>query len=420
MSQSFEHDEISGRPQQVAGRIARLARNAAVLATVTLTLGTLGITSSFAAGTTAQAAAVPSVALSLPAAPAATTASRLSGFDSALLKLINAKRAAAGAVALREVIGLDNVSATWSTGVVALGRYGRVVANPNVAAQTLSAAPTRGAFAQSVAKWYPQSVKVADVFSLYTGYPVALKNMTNKSYKFVGIRTAAAADGTSVATLTFTDTAIAAQIVNPSAAANPTGALTSAVQSGASVQLRGRAADRDATRALQVKFTDTVGTKVVTTAGTVTGGLFAATVPLVGYGTHSICATVLNQGTGANLALGCTIARLGTLVGNAESFRRSGTQLTGSGWGYDPAAATTPLKATVVLTSPSGKRTIFLLATISRPDVARAHPSAGPAHGFSFAVPTMGRGVTTMCVTLSPASPVSVAQKLTCRSITVS
>lgn len=418
-NQSFDRNETNSS-QPATRRSSRWVRNVAVVATLTATVGALGVTSSFAATTTARAATTASVALSVPAAPAVATTSRLGTFDTALLKLINAKRATVGAVALREVVGLDNVSATWSSSVVALGRYGKVVANPNVAAQTLSAAPTREVFAQSVAKWYPQSVKVADVFSLYTSYPVAMKNLANPSYKFVGIRTTAAADGTSVATLTFTDNAIATQIVNPTTAYNPTGAITSAVQTGTSVQLRGRAADGDATQALQVKFTDTVGTKVTTTTAAVAGGLFAANVPIAGYGIHSVCATVLNQGTGVNLSLGCTTARLGEVVGNADTLRQSGTQLTASGWGYDQGAATTALKATVVVTGPAGTRTLTVLANGSRPDVARAFPVAGPAHGFLVATPSLGKGVNKMCVTLSPAQSASVAKTLTCRTVTVS
>lgn len=418
-SQSFDRNETNSS-QPATRRSSRWARNVAVVATLTATVGALGVTSSFAATTTvAQAATTASVALSVPAAPAVATPTRLGAFDTALLKLINAKRATVGAVALREVVGLDNVSATWSTSVVSLGRYGKVVANPNVAAQTLSAAPTRGAFAQSVAKWYPQSVKVADVFSLYTAYPVAMKNLANKSYNFVGVRTTAAADGTSVATLTFTDTAIASQIVNPTTAYNPTGAITSAVQTGTSVQLRGRAADADATQALQVKFTDTVGTKVTTATVAVAGGLFAANVPIAGYGNHSICATVLNQGIGTNLSLGCTTARLGEVVGNADTLRQSGTQLTASGWGYDQGAPTTALRATVVVTGPAGTRTLTVVANGSRPDVARAFPLAGPAHGFLVATPSLGKGVNKLCVTLSPAQSASVARNLTCRTVTV-
>lgn len=308
------------------GRRARWARRAAVLATVAVSLGTLGATSSSAEGITAQAATVTPLTLSVSTATA--IASRLGVFDASLLKMINAKRAAVGAVALREVVGLDNVSATWSISVIALGRYGKVVANPNVAAQTLSAAPTRVAFAQSVAKWYPQTVKAVDVFALYTAYPKALADMTNRSYKFVGIRTAAAVDGTSVATLTYTDNAIAAQIVDPT-------------------------------------------------------------------------------------------ARVGKLIGNADTLRQSGTQLTTSGWGYDTAAPTAALKATVVLTGRSGTRTSAILLNANRPDIARIFAGAGAAHGYRIAVPNLGKGLTTMCVTLLPASA-SAAKKLTCRSITVS
>lgn len=418
---SFDCNENSVATQPAAGRTACWARHAAVIATVAVFLGTLGITSSFAAGTVAPAATGTPMALSLPAATATAASSRLGSFDTALLTLINAKRATTGAVALREVVGLDDVSATWSSSVVAKGRYGTVVPNANIASQTLSAAPDRSAFAQSVAKWYPQSVKVADVFALYTGYPKTMADMTNRNYKYVGVRTVAAADGTSVATLTFTDTAVAAQIVDPSTAYNPTGALTSAVQAGASVALKGKASDPDAAALSQVKVTDTVAGKVASTiAATVSNGVFATTVPLVGYGTHSICATVVNQGAGANLSLGCTTARLGTLIGSADTLRQSGQLLTATGWGYDPAAPTAALKGTVTVTGPSGSRTLSIVSNVDRADVARAYPGAGPAHGYRIAVPTLGKGINKMCVTLAPASSTSVVRHLACRTITVS
>lgn len=325
--ESIERDDNNSTMPREIARPGRWVRSAAVVvATVTVSL-VLGMTSSFAA-TTATSAAAPSAR----SQAAAVVASQLGSFDTALLKMINAKRATVGAVALKEVVGLDNASATWSSSVVALGRYGKVVPNPNIAAQTLSAAPARVAFAQSVAKWYPQSVKAADVFSLYTQYPKTMADMTNNNYKFVGIRTVVAADGTSVATLTYTDTAVATQVVGTSTATTPTGKL----------------------------------------------------------------------------------------VGNADTLRQSGTQLTASGWGYDTAAPTTPLKATVVLTGKSGSRTMTILLNGARSDIARVFPAAGPAHGFRIAVPNLGKGATTMCVTLLPASSASVALKLTCRSLTVS
>ena len=402
-----------------AGRCARWARRAAVVATAALSLGSLGLTS-FAAAT-AQAATATPMALHVQAAPAAATGTRLGTFDAALLSMINAKRTAAGAVALREVVGLDSASTAWSNKVVALGRYGAVPANTGLAAQTLSAAPGRRVFAQSVAKWYPASVKAADVFALYAEYPKDAAQMLNRSYRYVGIRTAIAADGTSVATLTYTDSAIPAQVVDPSTSHNPTGALTSAQQNGTAVQLRGRAADPDATTGLQVRISDTVGTRVVrTVTTTAVGGAFAATVPLVGYGTHTLCVVVVNQGPGANLSLGCTTARLGKLVGNVDTLRQIGKIVVASGWGYDSAAPTTPLQATVRLTGTGGTRSMTLVLNAARPDVARLIAGAGPNHGFRIAVPNLGKGRTTLCVTLLPKSAGAVATTLTCRSITVS
>lgn len=507
-------------------------RGAATLLTLTAAITGMAIVPANADATTASAQAITPMAvqtLTLPAAPAVPVASRLGTLDSSLLSLVNAQRQAAGLVPLTEVTGLDDVSGQWSQAQVDKGRWAILVQNTDVAAQTV-AAGAGSASAQSLAKWYPQSVKAADVFSLLQQYPDALVKMKNPAYKYVGIKTAVAADGTSVAALTYTDTASAAQLVDPTAANRPTGALTGATQQGSVVQLAGSAADTDAATTSQVRLQDTLsGAATVTSSVAVAGGRFTSALNLVGSGSHHLCATVVNQGAGTDLSLGCvdavvsglvggvqsivagratadisgwavdpdapaapvsisvvshsaagdsTLGQLsanvavpalttsipgvgtghgfgavlpatpgpqdicavattvktgrtvelgcrsvvvtGAIVGNFDTLRQSGTNLTATGWGFDQAAPTTALQATIVVTGPKGSRTVTVPANALRPDVLKVYPTVGAEHGFSTAVPALGAGVNTMCVTVAVPSPVSPARTFTCRTITVS
>lgn len=509
-------------------------RGAATVLTLTAALTGMAIAPANAGATTASVQPIAPVAvqtLTLPVAPAVPVASRLGTLDSGLLSLVNGQRQAAGLAPLTEVTGLDDVSGQWSQGQVDKGRFAALVQNTDVAAQTVAAGAVAGsASAQSLAKWYPQSVKVADVFSLLQQYPDALAKMKNPAYKYVGIKTAVAADGTSVAALTYTDTAGASQLVDPTAADRPTGAVTGATQQGSVVQLSGSAADADAATTSQVRLQDTpAGAAPVTSTVAVSGGRFDTSLDLVGSGSHHLCATVVNQGAGSDLDLGCvdavvsglvggvqgvvagkaatditgwavdpdapgspvtisvvsrtaagdsTLGQLpadvavpalttsfpgvgtdhgfgatlpatpgpqsicavattvktgrtlelgcqdvvvtGAIVGNFDNLRQSGTNLTATGWGFDQAAPTTALQATIVTTGPKGTRTVTVPANGLRPDVLKVYPSIGAEHGFSAAVPALGAGVNTVCVTVSAPDPVSPARTFTCRTITVS
>lgn len=509
-------------------------RGAATVLTLTAALTALAITPAHADATAASTqtiAPAPVQTLALPPAPAVPVATKLGTLDSALLALINGQRQANGLAPLTEVTGLDDVSAQWSQAQVDKGRYGPLVQNTTVAAQTVVAGAGAGsASAQSLAKWYPQSVKVADVYMMFQQYPDALAKMKNPAYKYVGIRTAVAADGTSVAAVTYTDTASAAQLVDPTAAGRPTGALTGARQEGAAVELSGTAGDPDATATTQVRVQDTLsGATPVTSVVGVTAGKFDTSLNLVGSGSHHLCATVVNQGAGSDLNLGCvdavvsglvgglqtvvtgrgtaditgwavdpdapsaavtisvvshsaagdsTLGQLpadvtvpaladsfpgvgtdhgfgatlpaapgpqnicavattvqtghtvqlgcqsvviaGAIIGNFDVLRQSGSMLTATGWAYDQAAPTTALQATVVVTGPQGTRTLTVPVNIPRADVERAYPTIGADHGFSVAVPTLGAGITKMCVTVVAPTPVSPARTFTCRTVTVS
>ena len=516
----------------VLGHCARL-RGAATVLTLSAALTALAVGPASADATAASTQTIAPVAvqaLTLPAAPVAPMASRLGATDAQLLSLINAKRQASGAVPLTEVTGLDDVSAQWSQAQVAKGRYATLQQNANVSAQTGVAGAGAGAVsAQSVAKWYPQTVKMADVFLMLQQYPDAMAKMTNPNYKYVGIRTSVADDGTSVAALTYTDTASSAQLVDPTATGRPAGALTSASQVGAVVELAGTATDPDASATSQVRVQDTLqGAAPVVTSTDVTDGRFDSSLTLVGSGRHRVCATVVNQNAGADLDLGCVdavvsglvgglqavvpgraaaditgwavdpdaptspvtisvVARsaagdlplakvaadvdvpalatsfpgvgtdhgfgvavpaspgprnicavattvqtgrtvdlgcqsvviAGAIVGNFDTLRQRGANVTATGWGYDQSTPTTSLQATIVLSGPRGTRTLTLPADVLRADVPRVYPGIGAAHGYALSLPAMGSGVNKMCVTLVAPDRMSPARTFTCRTVTV-
>src|SRR4051794_37902815 len=65
-----------------------------------------------------------------------------------------------------------------------------------------------------------------------------------------------------------------------------------------------------------------------------------------------------------------------------------------SGWTIDPSSPKTPITAYVLVDGKVAGRTV---ANLARPDVATAHPSAGPNHGFRFKV-LVKEGTHQICV----------------------
>jgi len=120
---------------------------------------------------------------------------------------------------------------------------------------------------------------------------------------------------------------------------------------------------------------------------------FVADLPAPG-GPVTVCAYGINVGVGAHTLLGCRTAKVptGSPVGVIDALVRSGTNVIGSGWVYDPdTAASIPVHVYV-----NGVGTA-LLANGSRPDFAGTMPLYGAAHGYSFSLP-VGAGPATVCV----------------------
>ena len=116
-------------------------------------------------------------------------------------------------------------------------------------------------------------------------------------------------------------------------------------------------------------------------------------------GQHQVCEYALNVGPGStNPVIGCATITLNfSPYGSFDAVTRSaaGTSATVSGWAIDPDAPTTALTVAVSL---DGGTATDVVASRSRADVAKAHPSAGANHGFGLSVPVSDTEHT-ICVT---------------------
>lgn len=355
--------------------------------------------------------AAPAIDLPIPPAPPVPPASALTGPDKSFLALLNAQRKDGGLVPLQEVVGLDAVSGGSSDNQAAQGRYASLIANPNLSAQVkASGASTMTMTGQSVAKWYPQSVKAVDAFALYVGYPDARSKMMNPSFRYVGIHTLVTPEGLSYASLTYSDQADPQGVVDPAAVYIPTGALTTATETGSIVRLQGRASDLDAVSPLQITVTDTVGTATTSQSLTATTGAFDSTIGISGFGSHQICLTVKNQGAGADLPLGCTVAQVGAVVGTTESMTTGRESARLTGWVIDPDSPASPVSVAVVSRTNSGDTVLSTVgADLVRSDVAQSYPGTGTAHGFSVSV-SVPMGSANICAVATAARTGQVAQ----------
>ena len=104
-------------------------------------------------------------------------------------------------------------------------------------------------------------------------------------------------------------------------------------------------------------------------------------------GATQVCATAVNAGGGADVALGCTSVTLpgGSPIGNLDLVRLDGQTITAIGWVVDPDSPA-PLWTVLQI---DGASAVGVTAAESRPDIAAAFPGQGAAHGFTLTF-TMG------------------------------
>jgi hypothetical protein len=100
--------------------------------------------------------------------------------------------------------------------------------------------------------------------------------------------------------------------------------------------------------------------------------------------------------------------------GYLDSVTAAGTAVTVGGWVFDPDA---PHATVSVRVSVDGRQVAETAAGASRPDVGRAYPAAGAAHGFLW-WGTVPAGTHQVCVDAVNQGPGSTT-RLGCRSVTV-
>jgi hypothetical protein len=103
----------------------------------------------------------------------------------------------------------------------------------------------------------------------------------------------------------------------------------------------------------------------------------------------------------------------GTPVGNVDVVAAQVGQVLVKGWAWDPDT-TAPVVVTVTIGAASATTT----ATVSRPDVARVFPTAGPTRGFVVTVPVLAGGTQNVCVTATNVGA-GVDKRFACRAVTL-
>lgn len=364
--------------------------------------------------------------------------SPLSAFDAELLRLTNAKRAAAGTPALQEARGLDSLSSWWSNQEASGVTGGKLQHNPDGWTMvTTYGAAQRTLWGENVVKWSPATATPQQIFDAYWSSATHRANLLNKSYKYIGIGTVTNSAGVSFNTINFSDAADGGQTYDPKAAATPTGQYESLTLAGATVSLSGWAVDPDITTAasvITVKDTAADGTVAsYTTPANVARNELSAKFPAAGAahgfaysyltagrGSHSVCATVVNQGAGiGDVDLGCLTYSVGNPVGSFDTATTPTQQAVSvTGWTVDPAAANTANTITAKVTNSAGTIETKGIAAGAALSADAPVAGAGRNHGYSATVPLTADGDNSICL-----SAVSVDGKVStdlgCKTVTV-
>jgi hypothetical protein len=174
---------------------------------------------------------------------------------------------------------------------------------------------------------------------------------------------------------------------------DPFGSLDAASSANGGVQVRGWAEDREAPNtALAVHaYVDGAPAAVLTAnapRADVGAHGFNGVIP-VGAGTHQVCLYGINIGLGENSLLGCrSVTVIGNPIGSIDRVSYSPAGLQIRGWALDPNTVAS-IKVPIYV---DGTGRTVVTASLSRPDIARAFPGYGAAHGFNATIPIGGGG----------------------------
>jgi hypothetical protein len=140
-------------------------------------------------------------------------------------------------------------------------------------------------------------------------------------------------------------------------------------------------------------------------------------------GAHTVCVYAIDLDQPRNTPLGCrsVTAAPAPPVGNFDSASVSAGALNVSGWALDPNTPSEPATIEVYI---DGQLRLVTPAVENRPDVGRAFPGAGDAHGFreafSVAGLSLAPGVHSVCVWARAFLPTeTLSASLGCRPVTV-
>jgi len=123
---------------------------------------------------------------------------------------------------------------------------------------------------------------------------------------------------------------------------------------------------------------------------------YASTITGLSGGRHEVCAYGINVGQGRNVQLGCRTVELpgGVPSGRLdEATSSSAGTIDARGWAIDPDTANS-IQVHVYV---DGTHRSSVLASADRPDVARARPGYGAAHGFTTRITGVATGAHTVC-----------------------
>jgi SpoIID/LytB domain protein len=188
---------------------------------------------------------------------------------------------------------------------------------------------------------------------------------------------------------------------------DPVGALDRLAGGATAIEVSGWALDGDSADPTNVSVqvdgspiatfgTDRARSDIAATyPGTGSHHGFARSIP-VAPGAHDVCVYAVNVGAGAgDTELGCARVSVGVPpIGRLDGFARVGAlQVQLSGWALDKDT-TAPISVHVYV---NGRVTGRLTADVQRPDIGRAYPASGPAHGFDQVL-TLAPGDNQVCV----------------------
>lgn len=215
--------------------------------------------------------------------------------------------------------------------------------------------------------------------------------------------------------------------VGPAAAASgsPVGNFEGAVGVDGGVEIKGWALDPDTSASIYLWVTvDRVGRHVYANQSRPDVGAaypgygsahgFRATLA-ASAGTHRVCVAASNVGPGEHQGLGCrtvTVRDVHSPAGNFEGVGPVAGGILVRGWALDPdTAASIYLWVTV---DGVGRH---VYANYDRPDIGRAFPAYGSAHGFRTTV-SASAGTHRVCATASNVGA-GAHKDLGCRSVTI-